>query len=254
LRLREPANVLKAAAALHEATRGAVDIALPMDAVGGITMTPTEKGLFDRRAAMLDRAVDVIAGRAKDLGIAGVERDGADRIRILLPGVADASRLVAMLGSRARLELRLIDSSMSPEQALETTVPLEDDVLYGAKDKLPYLVSRKVELGGEDLVEASPTVGARNEPAVAIRFGARGARAFAEVTRENVGRPFAIVLDGVVISAPMIREPILGGSGIINGRFTVQEANELAILLRSGALPLRLDVVEQQVVAAGQTH
>jgi protein-export membrane protein SecD len=144
---------------------------------------------------------------------------------------------------------------MSAEQALKTTVPLDDDVLYGAKDKLPYLVSRKVAVSGADIIEASATfTGARDEPAVSFRFDARGTRAFADATRENVGRPFTIVLDGAVISAPVIREPILGGSGLINGNFTVHEANNLAILLRSGALPLWFEVVERQAVAAAETN
>jgi preprotein translocase subunit SecD len=243
------ADGVKAVAALSAATRGGVDIGQMPD--GLIRLTPNEEGLADRLGAVLDRSREIIAGRARDLGIAqaGVERDGADRIRILLPGVLDVSRLVAMLGSRARLELRLVDSSMSAEQALKTTIPLDDDVLYGMKDKVPYLVSRKVAVSGADLVEASPTFATRDEPAVSFRFDARATRAFADVTRENVGRPFAIVLDDQVISAPIIREPIVGGSGIINGKFTVREATDLAILLRSGALPLRLDVVEQQSVA-----
>lgn len=253
LRLREPAQAPNAIAALAAATGGAVDV---VDIVhlgdGLLKLTPSQNGFADRLGAVLERSREIIAGRAKDLGIApaGVARDGADRLRIVLPGVADASRLVAMLGSRARLELRPVDTTMSAEQALKTTVPLDDDVLYGMKDKVPYLVSRRVAVSGADIIEASATfTGARDEPAVSFRFDARGTRAFADATRENVGRPFAIVLDDAVISAPVIREPILGGSGLINGNFTVHEANDLAILLRSGALPLRLDVVERQTVA-----
>jgi preprotein translocase subunit SecD len=258
LRLREPAQAPQAIAALAAATGGAADIVDIVDLGDGLLkLTPGQKGFADRLGAVLERSREIIAGRAKDLGIAqaGVARDGADRLRIVLPGVADASRLVAMLGSRARLELRLIDASISAEQALKTTVPPDDDVLYGAKDKFPYLVSRKVAVSGADIIEASATfAGARDEPAVSFRFDARGTRAFADATRENVGRPFAIVLDDAVISAPVIREPILGGSGLINGNFTVREANDLAILLRSGALPLRLDVVERQAVAAAKTN
>jgi preprotein translocase subunit SecD len=255
LRLRDTADSVKAIAALSAMTNSTVGMLVRPD--GLIRLTPTEKDLADRLGAVLDRSAEIIAGRARDLGVAqaAVARDGADRLRIILPGITDASRLVAMLGSRARLELRLIDSSMSAEQALETTVPLGDDVLYGMKDKTPYLVDRKVAMSGADIVEASATiVGARDEPAVSVRFDARGTRAFAEVTRANVGRVFAIVLDDAVISAPVIREPILGGSGLINGKFTVNEANDLAILLRSGALPLWFEVVERQAVAAAETN
>ncbi len=249
LRLREARDVPKAGKAVLDATHGAVDIAVELD--DALTMTPIEKSLYQRLAGMLDRSVEIIAERARNLGIAraGVQRDGADRIVIELPEVTDASRLVAMLGARAQLELRLVDAAMSAEQALKTTIPLDDDVLYGMKDKTPYLVSRQVAVSGADIVDASASFAGRGEPAVSFRFAARGARAFAEATRENVGRQLAIVLDDAVISAPIIREPILGGSGMINGNFTPREANDLAVLLRSGTLPLRLDVVDQQSVA-----
>ncbi len=255
LQLREASQAPQAITALAAATGGAVDLVHLGD--GLLRLTPSQRGFADRLGAVLERSREIIAGRAKDLGVAqaGVERDGADRIRIMLPGVADASRLVGMLGSRARLELRLVDSSISGEQALKTRVPLDDDVLYGMKDKIPYVVERKVAVSGEDIVEAAVVfTGTRNEPAVSFRFDARGTRAFAHITRESVGRPFAIVLDGEVISAPVIREPIVGGSGQITGNFTVSEANDLAILLRSGALPLRLELIEQQTVAAAQTN
>lgn len=227
-----------------------VDISLVQADDGLVRLIPNEEGYADRLAAMLDRSVEVIAGRIKNLGIAqaGVERDGADRILIRLPGVTDASRLVAMLGARARLELRLVDTTTSAEQALKTAIPLDDEVLYGMKDKIPYLVSKKVAFGGDDLIEAYAGLPDSGGPYVYFRFDARGTEDFARVTRENVGRPFAIVLDNAVISAPIIREPILSGSGQITGGFTVPEAHDLAILLRSGALPVKLNLVEQQTV------
>src|SRR5262249_28897469 len=156
------------------ATGGAVDIVHMGD--GLIKLTPTEKGYADRLGALLDRAVEIIAGRAKDFGVAhaGVARDGADRVVIRLPGVTDASHLVAMLGSRARLELRLVDTTMTVEAALKTAVPPDDDVLYGMKDRLPYLVSKKVAVGGEDIVEADAGLPDSGEPYVYFRFDTRG--------------------------------------------------------------------------------
>jgi preprotein translocase subunit SecD len=127
-------------------------------------------------------------------------------------------------------------------------------VLYGTKaeNKQPYLIEKRVIVSGEDLTDAQPGFDQRNgEPIVSFKFNNNGARRFAQVTQENVGRPFAIVLDNEVISAPVIREPILGGSGQISGSFTVETANELAILLRAGALPATLTVIEQRVVGAG---
>src|SRR5204862_7260197 len=113
-------------------------------------------------------------------------------------------------------------------------------------------IQKRIMVSGEDLTDAQPGFDQRtSEPIVSFRFNSSGARKFAQVTQENVGRPFAIVLDNEVISAPVIREPILGGSGQISGSFTVQGANELAILLRAGALPAPLTVIEQRVVGAG---
>ena len=116
----------------------------------------------------------------------------------------------------------------------------------------PYLLEKRVIVSGDELTDAQPGFDQRtSEPIVTFKFNTSGARKFAQVTQENVGRPFAIVLDDKVISAPVIREPILGGSGQISGNFTVESANNLAILLRAGALPAKLTVIEQRVVGAG---
>jgi preprotein translocase subunit SecD len=127
-------------------------------------------------------------------------------------------------------------------------------VIYGTqKDGKPaYLIEKRVLVSGEDLTDAQPGFDQRtSEPIVTFRFNTNGARRFAQVTQENVGRPFAIVLDNEVISAPVIREPILGGSGQISGNFTVEGANDLAILLRAGALPAPLTIIEERTVGAG---
>src|SRR5579871_3733404 len=249
LHLRETTSAPRAIAALAAANGGAVDAIDFVDAGDGlIRLTPTDEGFAGRFGAMLDRATEVVAGRVKDLGIAkaSVARDGADRIVIRLPGVKDASRFVAMFSKPARLELRLVDASMSAEDALKSGVPFDDDVLYGLKDKRPWLVAKKVSVGGEHLVEAYAGLPESGEPYVYFRLDDGGTRAFADTTRENVGRPFAIVLDDAVISAPVIREPIVGGTGQINGGFTIAEARYLGLLLNSGALPLRLELVDQQ--------
>ena len=116
----------------------------------------------------------------------------------------------------------------------------------------PYVIEKRIMVTGEDLTDAQPGFDQRtSEPIVSFKFNINGARRFAQVTQENVGRPFAIVLDNEVISAPVIREPILGGSGQISGNFTIEQANDLAVLLRAGALPARLTPIEQRVVGAG---
>ena len=132
-------------------------------------------------------------------------------------------------------------------------MPPDDDLLYSASQpKTPYLVEKRVLVSGGDLTDAQPGFDQRtSEPIVSFRFNTSGARKFAQVTQENVGKPFAIVLDNEVISAPVIREPILGGSGQISGSFTVQSANDLAILLRAGALPAPLTIIEERTVGPG---
>jgi protein-export membrane protein SecD len=125
--------------------------------------------------------------------------------------------------------------------------PPHAEVLYGRGDQQPHIVFKRSVLTGRDLVDAQAAFDARtSEPVITFRFNAEGARRFGQVTQENVGKPFAIVLDNEVVSAPIIREPILGGSGQISGRFTVEEANNLAIQLRSGELPGKLTLLEQR--------
>ena len=171
-----------------------------------------------------------------------------------MPGVDNPTRILDLLGRTAKLTFRLVDPSVSPEQALQGRVPPKSDILYGPqKDgKPPYVIEKRIMVTGEELTDAQPGFDQRtSEPIVSFKFNINGARRFAQVTQENVGRPFAIVLDNEVISAPVIREPILGGSGQISGNFTIEQANDLAVLLRAGALPARLTPIEQRVVGAG---
>jgi preprotein translocase subunit SecD len=148
----------------------------------------------------------------------------------------------------------MVDQSMTPEQALASGPPPESEVLYSTRreGRQPYLIEKRILVSGGDLTDAQPGFDQRtSEPIVQFRFNASGARKFAQATTDNVGRPFAIVLDNEVISAPVIREPILQGSGQISGNFTVETANDLAILLRAGALPAPLSIIEERVVGAG---
>ena len=177
--------------------------------------------------------------------------DGTDRIRIFLPGVTDPERVTAIFARKVKVSFRQIDVSMPPEQVQSGTPPTGTEVLPGFKDKRPYLVAKDSVLDGDDISYAGPGFASgTKDPIASFRFNGRGTRRFAHVTEENIGRPFAIVLDGKVISAPVIREPITGGSGQISGNFTLEEANSVAMLLRAGSLPGHLDLVEQQVVPA----
>jgi protein-export membrane protein SecD len=142
---------------------------------------------------------------------------------------------------------------VSPDQAQQGRLPPESELLMSASSpKVPYVVKKQVLVSGGELTDAQPGFDQRtNEPIVSFRFNTTGSRKFAQATVENVGQPFAIVLDNEVISAPVIREPITGGQGQISGNFTVQSANDLAVLLRAGALPAPLTVVEERTVGPG---
>lgn len=190
----------------------------------------------------------MIEQRLKDSGIrlVSVVPDG---IRIFLPGVTDPERITAIFARKVKVSFRPVDLSISPEQAQSGTPPEGSEVLLGFKDKKPYLVAKDSALDGEDISYAAPGFAAGTKVPVAMfHFNGHGTRRFAHVTEENVGKPFAIVLDDKVISAPVIREPITGGSGQISGNFTLEEANSVAMLLRAGSLPGHLNLIEQQVI------
>src|SRR5690606_36305476 len=151
------------------------------------------------------------------------------------------------------LTFQMVDSTMPVQEAINGRPPAGSTVLY-SKDEpaVPYLIENRVIVSGENLVDAQATFDARtNEPVVSFRFDTKGATRFGRATQQNVGRLLAIILDNKVISAPQIREPILGGSGQISGNFTVQSANDLAVLLRAGALPADLTIVEERTVGPG---
>ena len=228
-----------------------------VDAGGGlIQLTPTEPAIIERIRQAVEQSMQIIERRVNALGTVepSIQRQGIDRILVQAPGLGDPTELIKVIGTTAKLAFRLVDSSVPPEQVAQGRVPPESEILKGSKaeNEQPYVIERRVIVSGEDLTDAQPGFDQRNgEPIVSFRFNNNGARRFAQVTQENVGRPFAIVLDNEVISAPVIREPILGGSGQISGSFTVEGANQLAILLRAGALPAPLTVIEQRVVGAG---
>jgi preprotein translocase subunit SecD len=220
---------------------------------GTITLSPTEPAVTERVRQAVDQSIQIVERRVNELGLVEptIQREGTDRILVQVPGLQDPSRLKEILGKTAKLDFRMVDVSMSPEQA-EQAHPADSEILSGETAGTKYLIEKRVLVSGGDLVDAQPGFDQRtNEPVVNFRFNSAGARKFAEVTQANVGKPFAIVLDNKVISAPVIREPILGGSGQISGNFTVQSANDLAILLRAGALPAPLTIIEERTVGPG---
>jgi preprotein translocase subunit SecD len=220
---------------------------------GLITLTPSDAALTERIRQAVDQSIEIIQRRVNELGLVepSIQREGVDRILVQVPGLQDPTRLKEILGKTAKLDFRMVDPSMTAEQAIQTHPPADSEVLNGQNGE-KYLIERRVLVSGADLVDAEPGFDQRtNEPVVNFRFNSSGARKFAEATQQNVGKPFAIVLDNQVVSAPVIREPILGGQGQISGSFTVQQANDLSILLRAGALPAPLTIIEENTVGPG---
>ncbi len=262
VRVREEADVPEAVRRLRELSAplggflsgtGQRDIEVT-DAGGGlITLTITPGGITQRIRQAVDQSIEIVRRRVDDLGTVEplIQRQGDDRILVQVPGLQDPSRLKALLGKTAKLAFRLVDLTMTPQQALEGRPPPESELLY-SRDKVPYVIERRVMVSGEDLVDAQPGFDSQTrEPVVNFRFNNSGGRRFAQVTQENIGKPFAIVLDNEVISAPVIRTAITGGAGQISGSFTVQSANDLAVLLRAGALPAPLTIIEERTVGPG---
>ncbi len=231
------------------------EFAMSVSDDGLIRFTYTEEGLADRLQSIVEQSIEVIRRRVDELGTTepNIQRQGTDRILVEAPGESDPQRLKDLVGQTAQLTFHMVDTSMSAEQAMQARPPVGTVVLNSVDDPpIPYLLEESPLLGGEDLVDAQVSFDQRtNEPVVNFRFNTSGARKFAVITQQNVGRPFAIVLDEEVISAPVIREPITGGSGQISGSFTVDGANDLAVLLRAGALPAKLTVIEERSIGPG---
>lgn len=215
----------------------------------------TDAGIDYRAGSALTQSMEVVRRRVDELGTTEpmIQRQGNDRIIVQVPGLTDPQRLKSLLNQTAKLSFHMVDMSMPVTEAINGRPPANAEVLYSQDDPaVPYLVEKRALVSGENLVDAQASFNQQtNEPVVTFRFDSKGAQRFAQATQENVGRPFAIVLDDQVISAPVIREPIIGGSGQISGNFSVEGANDLAVLLRAGALPATLTVVEERTVGPG---
>jgi len=211
-----------------------------------IKVALTDAGINDRLDAALQQSLEIVRQRVDQVGVAEptIQRVGSNRMLVQLPGLQDPTRLRQLLGSTAKMTFHLLANTANGEP-----LPVGVTMLPDAKSGAQYPVEDRVALDGEHLTDARAGFDQRtHEPLVTFRFDSIGARKFAEITSANVGRPFAIVLDGKVLSAPVIREPITGGSGQISGNFTVDETSTLSALLRAGALPAPLTVIEERTV------
>jgi protein-export membrane protein SecD len=229
--------------ALTGATGHTLDVTETDD--GAVRATLTEAAITDKIHRAVTQSIEVLNRRLNGTGTkeTNVQQQGLDRIVIEVPGLQDTTKLKDILGQTAKLEFRLVaDAGAAPGDF--DTLPQQQG------GTIP--VEKQVMVSGEDLVDAQPGFDQRTgEPEVSFRFNLRGGQRFGQVTSDNVGRPFAIVLDNVVISAPRILGPITGGQGRITGNFTVEQANNLAVLLRAGALPAKLTTVEERTVGPG---
>ncbi|MBV1695393.1 MAG: protein translocase subunit SecD [Hyphomicrobiales bacterium] len=222
---------------------------------GVIVLQPTEPGIRERESKGIGAAIETIRRRLDPEGTREmtIVRQGRDRILVQIPGVEDPALVEEYkqrIKAAAKMTFHLVHPTMTADDAKQGRAPPGYKIYQSSERVTPEeLLEERAILGGDQLADAQPGFDQRtNEPIISFRFNQSGARIFGRTTQENVNRRFAIVLDNRVISAPVIREPILGGTGQISGNFSVEEANRLAVLLRSGALPAPLSIVEERTV------
>lgn len=205
----------------------------------------------------VDQALKVIRTRVDQFGVVepDIRKLKNHRIQVQLPGLKDANRAIKIIRRTAHLEFKLVDDDVKVEEALKGNIPPDDEILYmyiknpdGTYTKKPIVVKKRVLLTGEYITDASVAFDSYNQPYVILSFNRRGARIFERITGENVNKRLAIILDNKVYSAPVIREKIVGGRASITGRFTVEEAHDLAIVLRAGSLPAPIKILQETSV------
>jgi SecD/SecF fusion protein len=240
--------LINAAAGLMPGLATTPDLTLTATGPATLELKLTEDGIRDRINGAVAQSLEIIRMRIDQAGVAEpvIQRAGGDRIMVQLPGVQDPARIRELLGSTAKLSFHMLANVTSDGQ-----LPAGARMLPSAQGPTSYPVETRVALSGERLADVKAGFDPQTrEPIVQFRFDSSGARQFAAITSANIGKPFAIVLDGKVLSAPVIQQPITGGSGQISGTFTVAEAADLAALLRAGALPAPLTVIEERTVGA----
>jgi len=251
-------NPLASSSMLAVGTRN-YDATYPCNNV--ITMKMSDAYVRAMADQTLDQEIEVVRKRIDALGTREptIQRQGTDRILIQVPGLSDPNRLIKIIGKTAKMTFQLVDESADVGQAVATKiVPIGDELLQDVENARPgqtqfpmLLIQRRVMVAGDRLQKAAAVSNQQTgQWVVSFSFDSVGAKEFADVTRDNTGHRFAIVLDNQVISSPVIREPILGGSGEIEGNFTIETAQNLAVLINAGALPAGLKVIAQSTVGA----
>jgi preprotein translocase subunit SecD len=230
-----------------------VDMAIT-ETPSGFSIAFTESGIVELTGITIDQAIEIVRSRIDETGTKEpiIQRQGAERILIQLPGVDNPEDVKRLLGRTARLGFQMVDISATALEAQASgRIPPGSEILPSVDgDGQLYLVRKQVLISGDMLDDARPAFGQNNDPVVSFQLSPAGGARFGRITGENIGRPFAIVLDDKVISAPVIRDQIFS-EGQISGDFTVQESDELALLLRAGALPAPLSVLEERSIGPG---
>jgi preprotein translocase subunit SecD len=247
--LRNPSDVEKAKTIIQQTDR---DVEVTTTPEGQLTLRFSEAALKARKSSALAQSIEIVRRRVDETGTAEpfIQQQGEDRILVQLPGLQDPTRIKNLLGQTAKLQFRFVDSSVTAEPG--KSIPGSDVLAEDHKGQMVYYaVKKQVIVSGENLTKAQPDFDQYSRPIITFGFDTMGAKKFGDATRANVGQIFAIVLDDKVISAPRINEPIPGGTGQISGNFTVQEAQDLALLMRAGALPAPLKVLEERTVGPG---
>jgi preprotein translocase subunit SecD len=252
VRPKEPTDVERAIELLDGIDPDVLIAATPE---GVVTLTFGETAISTIRDSAVTQSLEIVRRRIDETGTREptIQRQGPDRILVQLPGIDNPDRIKDLLGKTAKLNFHLVDTETSVGEARQGRLP-PGSMLVEADDErdvsgelMQYVVRKRVSVSGDRLVDAQPTF-QTNQPVVSFRFDGVGGRKFGDITVQNIGRPLAIILDNKVISAPVIRSPITGGSGVIEGNFTVREATDLALLLRAGALPAPLTILEERSV------
>ena len=255
VRLSKPEQIEAAVAAVRDLARPVVSLTggaandLEVSGENGelvVRLSETERAATDDRT--IRQSLEIIRRRVDEVGTREptIQRQGADRILIQVPGIGSAEELKALIGTTAQLTFNaVVNRTSDPNQ-----VPGARNVLLPSLDEpnTYYVIEKTPVVTGEELVDAQPTFDQNGRPAVSFRFNPAGARKFGNYTAQNIGSPFAIVLDNEVISAPVIQSQIPGGSGIITGSFSIEESTQLAVLLRAGALPAEITFLEERTI------
>ncbi|HEX6785050.1 MAG TPA: protein translocase subunit SecD [Sphingomicrobium sp.] len=214
-----------------------------------VVLTPTQQGTTQALKDAMGVARDVVRRRIDPGGTKEITvvTEGQNRVLVEVPGVENPEELKALIGQTARLEFKLVDLSANPQDVQQGRAPPGSQVLPMVQGGA-IAVKRRVMVSGDQLTDAHQGFDQDGRPDIEIKFNTAGARRFARATQENVGKPFAIILDDKVLSAPNINEPILGGNAQISGSFTVQSAHDLSVSLASGKLPVKLNVIEERSI------